>query len=228
MFIARCTFHPNLSFAEYAQLTSLEWIWTACLAFIFSLQWILYSSSIDGNWLASGTDLTSILPRLRAAGGHEAWGWVIGPWVGRDLFPYYRPTTSLFTWAEYGVFGGSPAGFQAASLLLHGLSVVLVAILVRAMFQRAIPAVLAAFGWGLRARNDLAIAWTPAQTDIIACLLTISALILLGKLRAYSTRSLLGAGHRLFRSCCIESVDCEESDRNLTRHNLAFRTVLLL
>lgn len=142
-------------------------------------QLFLYRPALTGNWYAGGRDMANILPELRSARSPAAW--LDGPWVGRRIFNYYRPITSLAMFTEYRLFGEHVASWQVVSMCLHMASSVLFILLMLQLFRSPMVALIGGMVWALRERMDLAIAWTPAQTDMIAVFF--SLLCLFGTVR---------------------------------------------
>jgi hypothetical protein len=123
--------------------------------------------------------MVAILAEARTATLEEVQDWVVGPWIGREIFVYYRPVTSLVMFAEFRLFGEHSAPWQALSLALHLGSTALLALFIRRLFRSCTAGIVGALLWGFRDKMALAIEWTPAQTDLLAgffallCLLTL-------------------------------------------------------
>jgi len=87
---------------------------------------------------------------------------------------YYRPLSLLWLWANWKLFGAHPAGWHAASLLLHALNTLLVYLLaLRFLGSRrsAAPAAgAAAVLFGLHPIQAEAVSWISCFNDLLACL----------------------------------------------------------
>ena len=118
-----------------------------------------------------------LLPEARSANSHGVLGWLTGPWMGYRLFEYYRPVTSLALYGEYRLFGEQSAGWQVVSLILHMSSTAMLATLCRRVFSSGLAALVGAGVWGFRDRQWDAIAWTPAQTDLLAGFFALACLL---------------------------------------------------
>lgn len=166
--------------AADALLDRRPWFWRALLAALAAYSVISCLSAVGGNWFRSGNDMDYILPALRAATPADARHWLTGPWIGKELFPYYRPVTSLVWYGLYRLFGAeSSAPYQALSVALHAGSVVLLALLLRRIFGTALGTLCGALLWAGRDRMLATIEWTPAQTDLLAGFFALAALLLL-------------------------------------------------
>lgn len=135
---------------------------------------LFYRGAVGGDWYASGNDMRFILPELRDG---RPLSWITGPWVGGQIFEYYRPVTSIAMWSEYQLFGENQAAWQAVSLIAHVLSAILLAYFLYVLFGFAIPAIIGASAWAFRWKMHYAIEWVPAQTDLFAGLFSIFGLV---------------------------------------------------
>ncbi len=123
--------------------------------------------------------MVMILEVARGADCHEVLSWLTGPWIGKEIFVYYRPITSLLLFAEYRAFGEHSAPWQMISLLLHLSSTLFLALLCRRIFRSNLAGLVGATVWGFRTQMGDAIAWTPAQTDLLACWFALLSLLTL-------------------------------------------------
>ncbi len=156
------------------QFASRRWVFAALLAALLATVGFTYRSVVGGDWFASGDDMAHILPELREGAPMD---WVSGTWVGKRMFDYYRPVTSIAMWVQHRAFGETQAGWQAVSLGCHLAAVALVSLLLFNLFRLAIPALLGAAVWGFRGRVFETLEWTPAQTDLFAGVLGFAALL---------------------------------------------------
>jgi hypothetical protein len=135
--------------------------------------------AISGDWYRSGNDMQYILPPLHHARTEDVFRWLRGPWIGVELFAYYRPVTSVLWLAEFQAFGENVKSWQTVSVLLHVLSTVALAALLFRLYRHPTAALIGAFLWGTRYKVVPTLEWTPAQTDHFAGFFGISALLLL-------------------------------------------------
>ena len=154
-------------------------VWLAALAVLLLLPCVACGSAVGGNWWRSGNDMGYFLRELERTSPGEVLGWLTGPWIGHELFRYYRPVTSLAIYAEYAVFGRHSAGWQALSLLLHLGSTLCLALLCRRVLRSPTAALVAASVWTLRPRMAMTIEWVPAQTDLLAGFFALLSLLAL-------------------------------------------------
>jgi hypothetical protein len=153
--------------------------WIAALAVILLLEAFTFRSAIGTDWYRSGNDMVAILAEARSATHAEVLSWITGPWIGKEIFVYYRPLTSLLMYAEYQKFGEHSAPWQILSLVLHLGATLFLALLCRRIFRSHVAGLVGAYAWGFRTQMGDAIAWTPAQTDLLAgCLALLSLLTL--------------------------------------------------
>ncbi|HKO04448.1 MAG TPA: tetratricopeptide repeat protein [Candidatus Acidoferrales bacterium] len=87
---------------------------------------------------------------------------------------YYRPLSLLWLLANWKVFGPHPAGWHAASVLLHALNTLLVYLLALRFLGRGRSAAFAAGGsaalFGLHPIQAEAVSWISCFNDLLACL----------------------------------------------------------
>ena len=123
--------------------------------------------NIGGSWTASGNDMQFILEELE---NPDSWvlDWVAGPWVGREMFVYYRPVTSVAWWLEYTVFGENQSAWQCVSLLLYLGGITLLFLFLCRLFGNGIAPFVGVGVWAFREKTVLLIQWVPAQTDLLA------------------------------------------------------------
>jgi hypothetical protein len=155
--------------------------WAASIAAMLFIQIIVYRSAANNDWYAGGRDMADILPELRSSGGSGPLAWLTGPWAGYRIFSYYRPITSLAMFAQFRLFGEHAFSWQVVSLLLHMASSVVFILLVRQLSGSSLAALLGGTSWAFRGRMELAIAWTPAQTDLFAGLFSLICLFAVAK-----------------------------------------------
>ncbi len=146
--------------------------------------------NIGQSWTASGNDMVFIIDELE---NPDSWilDWLTGPWVGKEMFVYYRPITSLAWWLEYYAFGENQAAWQCVSLLLYLGGVTFLFLLICRIFGAGLPAFLGTAVWAFREKTDLIIQWTPAQTDLLAGFFALSALYFWDKFLIERKQSLL-------------------------------------
>lgn len=152
-------------------------IWLCLLAALFLLTGIHCLPTISGDWYRSGNDMSYILPVLQHATDADILHWFKGPWIGVQLFAYYRPITSLFWYVEYQIFGEAVSQWQIVSMTLHCIATVLLALLLNQVFKNRLAAFIGAFVWATRLKIVNTLEWTPAQTDHFAGFFGISALL---------------------------------------------------
>ena len=92
---------------------------------------------------------------------------------------YYRPLSLLWLLVNWNVFGPHPAGWHAASLLLHALNTLLVYLLALRFLGRgpsaASAAAAAAALFGLHPIQAEAVSWISCFNDLLACLFVLVA-----------------------------------------------------
>lgn len=153
--------------------------WLLALAVIVVLEALAFRGAVGADWYRAGNDMVMILAEARGATHREVLRWITGPWIGKEIFVYYRPLTSLLMYGEYRAFGEHSAPWQAISLLLHIGSTLCLALLCARIFRSRVAGLVAACVWGFRAQMGDAIAWTPAQTDLLAACFALLALLTL-------------------------------------------------
>ena len=167
--------------AEQA-ISENSWLWSFLLMFLAGVLVTLYRSVIDSDWYRGGNDMIYILPAAKAALSHgwaAAGDWINGPWIGKELFVYYRPVTSVVWYALYRQFGAWSGPWQYLTVALHATSAVMLACLLRRFFVSPLAALAGAFLWGTHHQMAEALAWTPAMTDVLAGFFGIAALLVL-------------------------------------------------
>ena len=156
---------------------TLLWGGLLCLLAVFTFMYALPARS--GDWYRSGNDMVYILPPARAATPTTLLNYLHGPWIGAELFVYYRPVTSVLWVMEFRAFGENAAAWQMISLAMHTASVVMLALLLRRVFGLHFAALVAAGIWATRAHIIPTLEWTPAQTDHFAGFFGLAALLCL-------------------------------------------------
>lgn len=142
---------------------------------LLSVSAVFAGRNIGESWMASGNDMQFILEELE---NPDSWilDWVAGPWVGKEMFVYYRPVTSTAWWLEYTVFGENQAAWQCVSLLLYLGAVTFLFLLLCRIFGNGIAPFVGVGVWAFREKTVLLIQWVPAQTDLLAGFFAISCL----------------------------------------------------
>jgi hypothetical protein len=157
------------------RLASKKWVFALLVAGIIAATAVTFLGAVGGSWYESGDDMRHILPELEHGSPTD---WLTGPWVGKRMFEYYRPVTSIAMWAQYQAFGERQSAWQMVSLLSHLSSVALLALLLRTLFGASLPALCGTAIWAFRGRTLETIEWVPAQTDLYAGLFSLAALLL--------------------------------------------------
>ncbi len=110
---------------------------------------------------------------------------------------YFRPLTSTLQTLEYALWGTSPWGWHATSILMHALATMLVAWLAAHLFGEALAALTAGLLFAVHPVHTEAIAAICYQTTLLAALLLLAAMAALTKAsqgRAQVWPWLTGAG----------------------------------
>ncbi len=116
-----------------------------------------------------------ILQRIRQADGLRG----AAAFFGLPYYDYYRPLGFLSFATDWSVWQDWPAGYHAASLLLHLLNTLLVFLLARRLLGAG-SAVLAAAIFGLHVANHEAVFWMSARFDLLATACALGALLAVG------------------------------------------------
>ena len=104
-----------------------------------------------------------ILQRVRAADGLRG----AAQFFSQSFYDYYRPAGFISFALDWTIWGATPAGYHATSILLHLLNTGLVFLLARRLLS-AEMAVLAAALFGLHLVNQEAVYWAAARFDLLA------------------------------------------------------------
>lgn len=157
------------------RFASKTWVFALLVAGLLAATVAAFFGAVGGSWYESGDDMRHILPELEQGSPSD---WLTGPWVGKRMFEYYRPVTSVAMWAQHRAFGERESAWQMVSLGCHVGSVALLAYLLRILFGVSLPALAGAAVWAFRDRMFQTIEWVPAQTDLYAGLFSLAALLL--------------------------------------------------
>ena len=96
----------------------------------------------------------------------RTWQGLYRIWFELGAIPAYYPLLWSATWAEYNLWGGSTLGYHLVSILLHGVAVVLVALILRRL---AIPGALLAAGiFALHPVHVESVAWISEQKNLFS------------------------------------------------------------
>ena len=91
---------------------------------------------------------------------------------------YYRPVFSLWLLVNYKLFGLSPAGWHATSLVIHLLATWLVFVLARRLTSDQLLATTAAFLFGIHPVHIESVAWISGVTDPLMTVFFVAAILL--------------------------------------------------
>ena len=168
------------------------------LLLVASLAAATYANAIGNSWAFDDDYIVVSNPVVTEARWGEA---LTGPyWGGPEAVPsLYRPTTVTALALEWRVFAGRPAGFHAASLLLH----VVVSLLVTLLLAVFLPGVAAAAGGALFAVHPVhveAVANVVGQSELLAAAAYLGACLL------YVGRWSASSGARALRLLAITAL----------------------
>jgi len=147
------------------RLPDTDRLFAVALALLLCAVGLYAKRAVGGDWARSGNDMQFLLPALERDSPLQ---YLAGPWAGREIFEYYRPVTSVAMWLELRAFGHAQAAWQTVSLLLHLVSVGMLALLLGSLIHSRAAALVGAGLWGFRDRIIKTIEWVPAQTDLFA------------------------------------------------------------
>ncbi|MCG6955410.1 MAG: hypothetical protein LJF04_05395 [Gemmatimonadetes bacterium] len=145
--------------------------------------WIVFAAALAAHLtsLLNGfaNDDTLIVP-LNSVVTKGNWGQaLLGPYwqVAREGAGLYRPVTIGTFTLEWRLWGGSPLGFHAVNILLHGLVALLVLALLRRVLP-AIPALVGALWFALQPVHVEAVANVVGGSELLAAAFFLGACIL--------------------------------------------------
>lgn len=140
----------------------------ACLLFILAVS--LYAPSWKGEFL---WDDANAITQSTLIKDPEGWWkiWISPPASHPDYFPL---TTSSF-WLEWRLFGENPVGYRVTNTLLHGVSVVLLYLL---LLQLGLPgAAWAAAIFAVHPVNVESVAWISERKNMLAMALALASFL---------------------------------------------------
>ena len=103
---------------------------------------------------------------------------------------YYRPLFLLWLRLQHALFGLQPAGWHAASILLHLLVTWQVFLLGRALTPQRADAAFAALIFGLHPIHVEVVAWVSGSTDLLAAAFMLASLLAYLRVRSNARRRL--------------------------------------
>jgi hypothetical protein len=142
-----------------------------CAGTLALLVLVVYSPAL---WTGFSGDDFMILARLEESRGLAGWR----DYFSRGFFGYYRPLAFLSHAIDWHIWGARPAGFHLTSIVLHAANSVCVFVLGRRLMPRS-PAFIAALLFAVHPASQETVYWMAARFDLLAILLTITALLLL-------------------------------------------------
>ena len=95
-------------------------------------------------------------------------------WMGLEL---YRPLTLLSLGLDFQLFGAAPWGYHLTNVLLHAVNSLLLYALARDLFGEDRAALWAALLYASHPLQTEVVAWVSARGDLLASLLSLSALL---------------------------------------------------
>jgi protein O-mannosyl-transferase len=150
--------------ADYRRSTL--WIAAALLGAVF----IVYAPALPAGFIWD--DDAHVTPAAL-----RSWHGLGRIWTEVGATQQYYPILHSAFWLEHRVWGGAPGGYHVANILLHGITSVLVALLLRRLAMRG--AVLAAFAFALHPVHVESVAWISEQKN------TLSGIFYLGAALSY-------------------------------------------
>jgi len=134
------------------------------------------------------------IPNLYHAAANASWSDIPKWWIGSWIYPevgYYRPLTSMLYFFEQRAFDRNFSAYNAVTWLLHGLNAALLFLLTLSLFQhhpraRYLLALTAVYFFATPANSlyfgvTKALAWWPAQNDVMGLTFCLLSLLLLDR-----------------------------------------------
>ena len=107
-------------------------------------------------------DVYQVLDNPSISSWHYFWSYFTHPIL---VTPYYRPVFSIWLRLNYALFGLHPAGWHAASVLLHAIAVVMVYFFAGKLCESPIVAALAATLFAVHPVHTENVAWVSGVCD---------------------------------------------------------------
>ena len=115
---------------------------------------------LDAGFIWDDDDYVTENPALTAPGG------LLAIWTDPSATPQYYPLTHTTFWLEARLYGLRPAGFRAVNVGLHGISCVLLALVLRRL--RVPGAWLAAAVFAVHPVHVESVAWIAERKDVLS------------------------------------------------------------
>jgi len=104
---------------------------------------------------------------------------------------FYRPILVLSYFIDYHLGGGAPFSFHLTNILIHFISIILVAYAAFMIFGEAFPALLAGSIFALHPAQSEAVAWISGRNDPLLTVFILLSFIFFAKYRENNSRILL-------------------------------------
>ncbi len=142
-----------------AEPSLARWVERLSLAAIFLAAVLPYLPSLGVGFLSDDYGLSAAVARME------------GPIRAVTVHPlglFFRPLFVLAWWIQYHVWGDSPIGYHAFSLLCHAANALLVFLLGRRLTGSLPAALIAALLFAVHPLHSEAVVWVCCQADLLA------------------------------------------------------------
>lgn len=157
----------------------------AAAALLVAALFAAYSPALRGGFLWDDDFYVSANPTLRDAAG------LVRIWTDPGANPQYYPLTFTTLWIDHAIWGLDPLGYHVGNVLLHGVSAVLLYLL---LSRLSVPgAWLAAAVWALHPLQVESVAWITERKNTLSGVLALAAALAFLRFEGIGRRSPSGS-----------------------------------
>ncbi len=146
--------------------------------FLLAVVVVLYSGSVDGEFVWDDVELIVRDPKIQA--GTDFTQIITHPFgrnAHRDDALFYRPVTTLSYFLNHRLGGGRPVSFRLVNIVLHALVSIEVFLLILVLFRNSGIAIAASLLFAVHPAHVPSVAWISGRTDLLCALFLLGAVL---------------------------------------------------
>jgi len=138
---------------------------------------VIYLRAARGPFIWDDNFLLGQLKRYEGSSPLNAFkfGFLIRPTGGAD---FYRPMITLSLLLDQSLWGSNPAGYHATNLVLHAISILMVALFTWLVLRSRLAAIASAFLFAVHPVHAESVCWISGRTDLACAAFLLSGISL--------------------------------------------------